>query len=93
MLVNWADNIIVPSYTAYNQKVGEMHQAAQAFAQAPDLASMDLLKAKWLEAYKAYQHIGMFNIGKAEELQFSKFCNTYPADGALISSKAESGDL
>lgn len=93
MLQNWANNIIIPSMENYAQKLTALKTAATDFTTEPDAIKLETLRSQWLEAYKAYQYVAMYNIGKAEELQFSKFCNTYPANAALITTKVNSGNL
>lgn len=92
ILQNWADNIIIPSYENYAQKLSALKIATTDFTTNTDEAKLEALKAKWLEAYMAYQYVGMFNIGKAEELQFNKYCNTYPANTTLINNKIVTAD-
>lgn len=93
MLQNWADNIIIPAYTNYGEKLTALKASADAFTGASSQENLDGLRAKWLEAYLAYQHVAMFNIGKAEELQAGKYINTYPANVTLITNKINSGDM
>lgn len=93
ILQNWADNIIIPSYENYSQKLAGLKIATADFTTTTDEAKLGNLRSKWLEAYMAYQYVGVFNIGKAEELQFNKYCNTYPANSTLIDSKIANADI
>ena len=93
MLQNWANNIIVPSMENYAQKLTALKTAATDFTTEPDAVKLETLRSNWLDAYKAYQYVAMYNIGKAEELQFSKFCNTYPASAEKITNKINEGNF
>ena len=80
LLTNWADNIIIPSFQNYQSKVNALSTASVAFTATPNDANLETLRTNWLEAYKAYQHVAIFEIGKATEDIYSlrMFSNTYP---------------
>ncbi|MDX6747337.1 imelysin family protein [Polaribacter sp. PL03] len=78
MLVNIADNIIIPAYDDFSSKMTALKIAGETFTSNPNQVNLDGLRASWLTAYKTWQHVEMFNIGEAEELQFSFYMNIYP---------------
>ncbi|KLT69159.1 imelysin family protein [Flavobacterium sp. ABG] len=80
MLTNWADNIIIPSYTNYQTKVATLQTAATAFNTTPNDANLKIVRAAWLDAYKAFQYTAIYNFGKALDINFNAMSNTYPAD-------------
>lgn len=80
MLVNWADNIIVPSYTSFEIDLQRLGIVSDEFAKNPNEILLNNLREAWLEAYKSWQHVEMFNIGKAEEIGYSFFMNVYPTN-------------
>lgn len=80
MLTDWADNIIVPAYTAFAEKTGDLKSASAAFTEEPTLSNYQNLSAKWESAYIAFQDVSIFEIGKAEELRFTNNLNIYPTD-------------
>ena len=92
MLINWADNIIIPSYEAFDVESKALDAAAKAFTQNPDATNLDLLRDAWQAAYINFQHVELFDIGKAEELRYSYRLNTYPTDTEEINSSIENGD-
>jgi len=91
LLTNWADNIILPTFSDYQNKVNTLSQKAAAFNAAPDNNGLTELRAAWLDAYKAFQHTGIFDIGKATTLFYIESSNTYPADAAGIEANITSG--
>lgn len=93
MLQNWANNLIVPAIQNYDQKLAALKTATVNFTSEPTTSGLEDLRSAWFEAYKAYQYSAMYNIGKAEELQFTKFCNTYPTNTTLITTKIGNGDV
>src|SRR5690606_40228673 len=55
ILVNWADNIIIPSYENYTAKVTTLSEKAATFTQTPDETGLAELRTAWFDAYVAYQ--------------------------------------
>ena len=60
------------------------------FTQTPNTSNLQKLHDSWLESYKKWQHIEMFNIGKAEELMYLQKMNAYPADNSRIEANVSS---
>jgi predicted lipoprotein len=78
MMENIADNIIIPAYEDFSGKMSAFKIAGQTFTTTPNQTNLEALRASWLAAYKTWQSIEMFDIGKAEELQFKFYMNVYP---------------
>jgi predicted lipoprotein len=91
LLTNWADNIIIPSYENYKVKLQIVVTNSNTFTTTPTEANLQTLRASWLEAYKAYQYIAMYNFGKAEEINLNSASNTYPTSAAGIESNIATG--
>ncbi len=92
MLANWADNIIIPSYANYFSAVDELKYWSDRFTLSPSGGELTSLRTALHEAYLAWQRVEMFEIGKAEELGFQGYLNTFPADVVLIESLISSGN-
>lgn len=91
MLTNWANNIIIPRYENYQTKVNTLKTAASAFVTTPNEVSLISLRTSWLEAYKAYQYVGSFTIGKAEEINLNSTTNVYPTNTVGIETNISNG--
>ncbi|MFP9113039.1 imelysin family protein [Flavobacterium sp. RHBU_3] len=91
MLTNWADNLIIPAYTAYDTATGTLKTSTDTFTANPNATNLEALQAAWLDAFKAYQHVALFDIGKATDLNLLESANTYPTDAAGIESNITSG--
>jgi predicted lipoprotein len=91
MLANWADNIIVPSFVAFQEETQKLEDIAKAFAENPGTTELNVLRAQYKVAYQEFQTVEMFQIGKAEELNYRSFLNTYPTKTENIESKIASG--
>ncbi|MBD3616615.1 MAG: imelysin family protein [Gracilimonas sp.] len=92
ILVNWSDNIIIPSFTAFSGSADQLHSDASAFAQAPTLQNLEILRNSWKSAYLAFQHVSMFEMGKAMELRFRDNLNIYPTDTTEIETNIMEGN-
>ncbi|MEP4095209.1 imelysin family protein [Reichenbachiella sp.] len=91
MLVNWADNIIVPAYKNYEGEVDALEAQAVVFTNAPTEESLATLRAKWRSAYLAWQWVAIFEIGVAETNGLQGYTNMYPANIEEIESSMLSG--
>ena len=92
LLTHWADNIIVPSFINYQSKVQTVVTDVSTFNTSPNVSNLQRVRASWLEAYKAYQYISMYNFGKAEEVYVKESSNTYPTNTVGIDANISSGN-
>lgn len=92
MLTNWADNIIVPSYSNYQQSLFTLENHILVFTTTPTEANLQTVRASWVEAYKSYQKISIFYIGPAADISLNDRANTYPADISGIEANVASGN-
>lgn len=84
MLTHWADNIIIPSYEAYDNKLKELVESKNDFLSNPSLITLENLRNNYINAYKSWQWVSMHDIGKAEEISLRNYTNIYPTDTSLI---------
>ena len=91
LLVDVADGIIIPAYDAYVDKLQTLNSFAQSFTVNSSLENLNTLRGYWLDAYKAWQYVSMFDIGKAEELSIRNFTNIYPANTIEIENNITTG--
>jgi len=92
MLINWADHIIIPAYQALNADLNNMSAQKELFMGTPNQVTLEAFRASWLEAYTSWQYVEMFNIGKAEELNYVYQMNVYPTNVMDIEANISSGD-
>jgi predicted lipoprotein len=91
LLVNIADNIIIPAYEDFSSKMETLNIVGETFTKTPNQSNLEALRSSWFAAYKVWQHIEMFDIGKAEELQFKFYMNIYPVTVSDIEDNIASG--
>lgn len=84
MLINWADNIIIPSYEAFTGDLETLLNSFDTFKAEVSESNLIALRASWLNAYKTWQRVEMFEIGPAESVGFQLNMNIYPTDNEKI---------
>jgi len=90
MLANWADNIIIPAYQDLNVKLNTLKSDKDTFIATPNQTNLETLRASWLESYKVWQYVEMFNIGKSEEISLVFQMNVYPTNASDIENNISS---
>lgn len=84
LLTNWADNIILPSYANYVEKVDVLKTVSAQFETETNIVNLNSLRQAYQAAYIAFQKVSMFEIGPAESLDFRSYTNTYPTNATAI---------
>lgn len=92
MLVTWSDNIIIPSYEAFQAQLENLNTAFDVFSQDQSEANLRALRTAWLDAYIAWQSVSMFEIGPAENIDYRLNMNSYPTKAELIEDFLEGGN-
>ena len=93
MLANWADNIIVPAFTSFTASTQDLEDKTAAFVASPSEANLTALRGSFETAYLGFQTVSMFEIGKAEEINYRNYLNTYPPATNSIEDKINSGSF
>ncbi|AOW21321.1 imelysin family protein [Urechidicola croceus] len=97
LLSNIADNIIIPAFQDLQTEISILDVARGNFINDMSQSNLDALSTAWLNAYKTWQHVEMFNLGEAENLGggafgFVSFFNIYPVTVADIENGAATGN-
>ena len=91
MLANWADNIIIPAFNSFKGSTQQLEDLTVAFTNDPSAENLTALRSSFESSYIDFQTVAMFDIGKAEELNYRRFLNTYPLDATEVENKIASG--
>jgi predicted lipoprotein len=91
LLTNWADNIIIPSYVNYQAKIAVLAANINTFNTVSTEANLQIVRASWIEAYKAYQSVAIFSFGKSDEINLKESANTYPTSASGIEANLTAG--
>jgi predicted lipoprotein len=92
LLTNWADNIIIPSYSNYQSKLVTLEANITTFNAAATETNLEALRVSWVDAYKAYQYVAIYSFGKSEEIYLKETANTYPTNNSGIEANLISGN-
>ncbi len=84
LLKNVTENIIIPTHENLKAKIILLDNAVDNFTNLKDIITLKQLRQIWKETYIAWQYVEMFNIGRAEEIDYIKSMNTYPCNTTQI---------
>ena len=84
MLINWADNIIIPAITDFENSLIQLQETANTFTNDPAVENLTSLREIWLTSYSKWQYVEMFDIGVAEEIYFKNRMNLYPVNTGKV---------
>ena len=90
LLSNLVDNILIPAYQNFYSELNEFDIAISNFQSAATSNNLQDIRSKFIEAYKLWQHVEMFNIGYAEEIFYGSKMNIYPTNVSRISNNINS---
>lgn len=93
MLQNIGNEIIIPDYHNFNNLAADLHIKVQEFHAAPTNATLSAVQAAFVEAYKGWQKISVYELGPAAEpgVMLRMRINIFPTDTVQINSNISSG--
>ena len=92
LLTHWADNLIIPAYQNYADKLTIFSGDVSNFTNSPSQENLDTVRTSWFVAYQAYQKVMLYNVGKAADINFKEATNTYPTNVAGIEQNIANGN-
>jgi hypothetical protein len=93
LLENVTDNIILPAFEDFTEKLAALDESVASFVDTQNAVNLEEVQMRWVEAYKIWQHIEMFKISKAEEIYFIEKMNTYPASISKIEYNIDTSEF
>ena len=91
MLANYADNLIIPAYQAYQTDVAELQSAVTSFTASPSQGTLDDCRTRWRDAVLTWQWAALYRFGPAESFLLQDNTNIYPTDTTQIGSNIIAG--
>jgi len=96
MLINYADNLIIPAFNDLSAKIAVLESASQAFLSNRNLDQLISLQNAWVAAYQSFQFANTFNLGAASEQGLNKAMieeiGTFPVSEAKINANIASNN-
>ncbi len=91
LLMNMADNLILPCYADFKSSLDSLTHAYDAFKVSGSQSDYQVVKQKFITAYTKYQLISPFEFGPAENVIIRMNLNVFPTDSVQINSNIASG--
>ena len=70
LMRNLTDNIIKHVYENFDSKLSILNSDLQSFNSNVSIENLEKLRQSFIDSYKSWQYVEMFNIGKAEEIYY-----------------------
>lgn len=93
LLVNWSNNIVLPSYIEYAKAINEFDVLCQSISINPSSQNLDQLKEAHNKAYLSWQRVSVFEFGPAESVLLRANSNIFPCDTLGLNAKVLTGDF
>ncbi|SDD86834.1 imelysin family protein [Riemerella columbipharyngis] len=90
MLTNWMDHFVIPYTQDFTNAARDLDEKIKNFNNTPNASTLSEARKALNKAYEAYQYIGFYRFGKAEEvtMNFQYRLNTYPTNTKRIKQNA-----
>ena len=86
LLENLTNNIIVPAHENLQSKLEILNTRLENFTSNQTPTNFSELRNSYVSTYLAWQSVEMFNIGLAEEIDYTKAMNTFPCNTTTINN-------
>lgn len=92
MLVNIADNVILPSYKNFKSKLDLMVTKSDNFRTTPTVSTLAEFRTAWKDAYIEWQKAAIYDFGPAADYALNSYFNVYPTNTTTINANIASGN-
>ena len=92
LLENISNNIIIPAFDEFYNSLLILQENSNVFITSPNTINLENLSNSWLDSYKKWQYVEMFDIGLAEVINYKGKMNIYPTDINLIETNIINGN-
>ena len=92
MLEFTVDKIIIPAFDDLETKLNNLKISYNKFNSDMTDDNLEDLRNNWLISYKAWQHVEIYDIGKAMEDYYAFKSNVYPVDTVRVKVNIEKGE-
>lgn len=91
IMLNLADNWIIPAYQDLNSKIDSLDSKWQKFKISNTQSDFDSVKSAWKSAYLSFENIKFVDFGPAADNGFSGALGTFPSDTSAIETNISAG--
>lgn len=93
LLVNWGNNILLPSFSKYLTELKALDAQIQALDSSVSSSELQALQSQLNKTYLQWQNVSLFEMGPSADNVLKANTNTFPSDTAGIESKISLGDF
>ena len=90
MLVNYADQLIIPVLTDFKEACDSLDGAMDQFALAPDVQSLITLRNQLQQTWLKWQFVAHFHFGPVEDEELRPFLNNFPVFSQRVEQTLDS---
>jgi len=91
LLVNLADNVIIPAYSDLNASVNNLNAQAVTLQSDVTPENVQNLRDSWKQVARKWQRVALFDFGPASQNGLLSAFNLYPVSADQINSNISSG--
>ncbi|XOV66591.1 MAG: imelysin family protein [Fluviicola sp.] len=91
LLVNVADNQIIPALDDFDGKIGTLETEYLAFQANPNSTTFETVRNSWKDAYISWQTIKIYDFGPVRDYALKGATGTFPTDTAKINNNIAAG--
>lgn len=91
MLINMADNIILPAYAELNTKVEALDASVTSFETDQSTSNLQAMQQAYLDVHMTWHKAAMFDFGPAQDVLLRTTMNTYPVNDTIIRDNITAG--
>ena len=89
VLSNLVDNLILPSHDNLLEELNSLKSEIEIFNGEINNINLSSVRNRYRNTYNAWQYVELYNIGKAEEINYVLRSNTYPCNKTIINSNID----
>lgn len=92
MLINLADNVIIPSYDSLASATTSLKAKVEILQVTVSSENINLVKDQWKRTLSAWQYAGVYNFGPASDRSLIALFNLYPVSATQIEENISGGN-
>jgi predicted lipoprotein len=93
LLVNYADEIIIPRLESYDKQFDKCYQEGENFIDNPQLENLIQFRMEYIAVYKLWQTVSAFSFGPGEDVFWVSSFNNFPLNESKVLLDVQDGKM
>lgn len=93
LLVNYADEIIIPRLESFDKQFDECYQEGETFIDNPQLENLIQFRMEYIAVYKLWQTVSAFSFGPGEDVFWVSSFNNFPLNESKVLLDVQDGKM